>query len=87
MFLKTPTIEELQTLDMPVLMDMLAYQTNLHVQLLRSEGLTHTAKACRESIINIQTAIEMKRNLAKNTTGSGSDISLTQDATPIDPAG
>ena len=86
MFLTTPTIEELQILDMPVLMDMLAYQTSLHVQLLKSEGLTHTAKICKDCIQNIQDAIEMKRELEKNTTNTGTGISFTRDATNVDPA-
>jgi len=84
-FLTTPTIEELKILDMPSLIDMLAYQTNLHIQLLKSEGLSNTTKTCRECINNIQAAIEMKRELEKNSTDTGSDISFTQDTTPIDP--
>jgi hypothetical protein len=69
-FLASPTIEELQVLDMPILLDMLAYQTSLHVQLLKEEGLSNTTKTCKECIKNIQAAIEMKKKLEQ------SDISM-----------
>ena len=80
-FLTSPTVDELQVLDMPVLIDMLAYQTRLHVQLLKEEGLSNTAKTCKQCIKNIQMAIEMKRNMEKNSTDTGSNISFAQDST------
>ena len=86
MFLTIPTIEELQKLDMPLLVDMLAYETNLHFKLVRTEGVTNTARACKESIENIQAAIEMKRKLDKYGTNTAPGISFTQNRTPIDPA-
>lgn len=70
---------------MPTLLDMLTYQTNLHMQLLKSEGLTNTTRTCRECIINIQTVIQLKRVLDINSTNTSSGVSFTQDATRVDP--
>ena len=81
MFLTTPTIEELQHLDMSTLMDMLAYQTKLHFTLLKTDGVNNTAQICRDSIINIQLAIEFKRKGESNTTDTGMDTSYIQDTT------
>ena len=81
MFLTNPTIDELQVLDLPVLMHMLAYQTNLLVQLIKDEGLTSTAKSCKDCMNNIQVAIEMKKNMEKNSNDTGSNISFAQDIT------
>ena len=86
MFLSLPTIEELQKLDMPLLVDMLAYETNLHFKLVRTEGVSNTVKSCKESIKNIQAAIEMKRKLDKYGTNTEPGISFTPNRTPIDPA-
>ena len=83
MFLGNPTIEELQVLEMPTLLDMLGYQTNLHFQLLKSEGLSETTKACKECIKNIQAAIEMKKKLEQS--GISLVISTPKDSNPISP--
>jgi len=81
-FLTNPTIEELEALDMPLLLDMLTYQTSLHVQLLQEEGLSITSKTCRECIINIQTAIEVKRSWKRSNSDTRPAVSSTQD-TPV----
>ena len=85
MFLTNPTVEELQALDMTMLIDMLEYQTNLHVQLLKEEGLSNTARTCKECMINIQTVIKMKKKEARKTVQTGSDISFIRDATSAEP--
>lgn len=46
---------------MSLLLDMLVYQTRLHFNLVRTEGVSDTVQACKESIINIQKAIEWKK--------------------------
>ena len=61
MFLTNPTIPELQLLDLPVLVDMLAKQTEDYVQLISEEGFTTRSAAAKISIQNIQAAIEAKR--------------------------
>ena len=78
-FLTNPTIAELQALEMPVLMDMLAYQTNLHIQLLKEEGLTTTAKTCKACIEDIQAVIELKKSMERNSITTTSRITFTQD--------
>jgi uncharacterized protein (UPF0276 family) len=80
MFLTVPTIEELKQLDMPVLLDMLAYQTNLYLQLMRSVAVENTIQNCKESIINIQAVIQMRKNLENSSTNTSSRISFTQDS-------
>jgi hypothetical protein len=84
MFLTNPTIEELQALDMPVLLDMLTYQTVLHSKLSKLDGVSGTAGASEELVTNIQTAIEFKRKAEKNSTATASDISFTKDITAVD---
>jgi len=64
-FLTNPTIDELLTLDMSLLMDMLVYQTRLYVQLMKQDGVSSTTKACRELIDNLQSAIYRKKALQK----------------------
>jgi len=85
MFLTNPTIEELQELDMSTLLDMLTYQTALHLKIAKSDGVSGSIQASVDLITGIQAAIEIKRQLEKNSTGTASDISFTQDATPADP--
>lgn len=84
-FLTNPTIEELQNLEIPVLVDMLAYQTGLHLQLLKTEGMSSATDACKELITNIQVVIETKRILEQNATNTSAGRSYTQDITPVDP--
>jgi hypothetical protein len=86
MFLTTPTIEELQSLELATLMDMLAYQTNLHTQLLKQEGISNTTSMCKQCIKNIQAVIEMKRQMKKNSTNTGTDISYIRNIAPLDPS-
>ena len=66
-------------------MDMLAYQTNLYVQLVKTEGISNITESCKECMINIQTVIEMKKNLDLNTSDAQSSVSLAQDKSPMDP--
>ena len=77
MFLTNPTIDELNALDMPTLLDMLAYQTNLHIRLMQEEGLTSTTKTCKDCLDDLQIVIGLKRSLEKNTSHTGSNISFT----------
>jgi hypothetical protein len=84
-FLTHPTIEELQVLDMPILVDMLSYQTNLYLQLMKSAGVENSIQICRDTMKNIQVAIEFKRNSLRNSSATGLDISFSQDVTPTDP--
>jgi hypothetical protein len=61
MFLTNPTTKELQLLDLPVLMEMLAKQTTDYIQLFHAEGFTSRTMAARELLHGIQEAIESKR--------------------------
>jgi hypothetical protein len=70
MFLTAPTIGELQKLDIPTLLDMLAYQTGLHFQLLRTEGISSRTDACKDFIRTIQAVIENKKKPVQNDTDS-----------------
>lgn len=83
MFLTNPTIDELQTLDITTLKDMLAYQTSLHIQFLTEEGLTSTTKSCLECMNNIQAAIEAKKKLEQAEISMV--ISTPKDTNPIQP--
>lgn len=72
MFLTAPTIGELQKLDMPTLLDMLAYQTGLHFQLLKTEGVSCRTDASKDFIHTIQAVIEIKKNPGKNQADTNS---------------
>jgi hypothetical protein len=75
------SIEELQALDMPVLVDMLAYQTAMYLRLMKSPNIENAIQVYKDSIVNIQAAIYIKRELEKNSTTTRSETSYTQDAT------
>jgi len=61
MFLTTPTIKELQELELSKLIDLLAIQTSNFTQI--KEGLPSQINDLKEYILRIQTAIEIKRTL------------------------
>ena len=63
MFLTTPTIEELQTLELSTLIEMLVEETVAYIKLIERDGFSHKSNACKEAIINLQVAIEAKQNL------------------------
>ena len=77
-FLTNPTIEELQGLDMPILLDMLTYQTNFYFKLVEEEGLTNTAVTCRDCIHDIQAVIQMKRKSERTMTDPASGTTRTE---------
>ena len=85
MFLTAPTMEELQALELPQLIDMLTAQTIDYVKQFKQEGFSFKAYTLRENILNIQAAIAIKKNLAKNNSNRDSDVSSTQDAIRPDP--
>ena len=61
MFLTPPTLEELKQSDLPDLVDMLSKQSIEYSRLIKLEGITSKSYAIRELILNIQTAIEIKK--------------------------
>jgi len=84
MLLTTPAVEELQALELPQLLDLLSIQTSDYFKHLKTEGISSQTNVLKECIKNIQTVIEMKRELEKNTTDTGSSVSFTQDTTSFD---
>ena len=62
MFLTPPTVEELKQSDLPDLADMLSKQAAEYSRLIKMEGVTSKTIAIKEMIINIQTAIDAKKN-------------------------
>ena len=61
MFLTTPTLEELKQSDLPDLIDMLSKQATEYSQLIKIEGITSKTIAIKDLILNIQTAIDVKK--------------------------
>jgi hypothetical protein len=78
MFLTNPTIEELIALDLTVLLDMLAYQTSIHIKLAKSDGVSGTVHSSEQLLINIQSAIEAKMQMEKNAARKSQEMSVTQ---------
>ncbi|HEX7905725.1 MAG TPA: hypothetical protein VF487_17755 [Chitinophagaceae bacterium] len=66
MFLQPASIEELQTLELPALVDMLVTHTGIYTKLLAEEGFSDQLPGCKEVIISIQAAIDAKLNFKKN---------------------
>ena len=64
MFLTNPTVTELQTLELPVLLEMLTKQTADYIQFINDEGLTSRTISARDLLHNIQSAIEAKYKLS-----------------------
>lgn len=65
MFLTTPTFEELKQSDLPDLVDMLSKQATEYSQLMKREGASSKSIAIKEMILNIQAAIDFKKNSKK----------------------
>ena len=61
MFLMPPTLEELKQSDLPELVDMLSRQATEYSRLIKIEGITSKTIAIKELILNIQTAIDIKK--------------------------
>jgi len=62
MLLTTPTIAELQSLELPSLMDMLAQQTAFYTKHIKDFGFTHSSESQRQLIVDIQAAIKLKES-------------------------
>ena len=65
MFLSSPTPDELNQSDLQDLVDMLSKQAAEYSRLMKIEGVTSKTIAIKELILNIQTAIEAKKNVQK----------------------
>jgi hypothetical protein len=61
MFLMPPTLEELKQSDLPDLVDMLSTQATEYSRLIKIEGITSKTVAIKDLILNIQTAIDVKK--------------------------
>ena len=68
MFLSIPTIEELQSLELSTLIDMLVEETVAYTKIIERDGFSHKSKACMEAIVNLQIAIEARQNLENKAT-------------------
>ena len=61
MFLTPPTLEDLKHSDLSKLVDMLSKQSVEYSRLIKMEGTSSKSNAIKELILNIQTAIEIKK--------------------------
>ena len=62
MFLTPPTLDELKQSDLTDLVDMLAKQATEYSRLIKIEGITSKTIAIKELILNIQAAIDSKKD-------------------------
>ena len=66
MYLPTPTVEELQTLELSTLIDMLSEETVAYTKLIEREGYSYLSNANKELIINLREVIKDKqKNIEK----------------------
>lgn len=80
MLLTTPTIEELQNLELASLVDMLAQQTGFYTKHIKEVGFTPESEIYRQLIADIQKAIKLKESPAKNSTATGTVNRFKQNA-------
>ena len=78
MFLSTPTIEELQSLELPTLIDMLVEETVTYIKVIERDGFTNISNACKETIIKLQAAIEARQNFEKKQPDVPQNISSSK---------
>ena len=81
MFLTIPTIQELQTLELSALIDMLVTETVTYSQLIERDGVSTQSIACKEVIINLQAAIEARQKLENKASGTFFNTTFKQDNT------
>jgi len=82
MFLQPASLEELQTLELPALVDMLVTHTGIYTKLLAEEGFSdHQLRGCKEIIMNIQAAITAKINFKKNEDTTAPAITFPESNT------
>ncbi|MBC7946830.1 MAG: hypothetical protein H7Y42_03045 [Chitinophagaceae bacterium] len=67
--LTTPTVQQLQAFELSYLLDMLVRETSIYTKLISIEGITSHSRASKETIINIQAAIDRKVHLNKEMMG------------------
>jgi len=77
MLLTSPTIAELQNLELSSLVDMLARQTAYYTTHIKDFGFTHSSEAQRKLIADIQTAIELKEGSSSQSTSFSRFDTLT----------
>jgi len=81
MFLTTATIEELQHLELSQLIDLLATQTSYYIQL--KDGTPVQINALKEYILQIQTAIEIKKRTSENNASAQTREPPAQNITQL----
>ena len=77
----SPTIQELQNLDLAGLLELLAEHTSFYTNYIKEEGFSDESNAYRQAIDVIQAAIQLKKNLEQNATSTITNINFTQDDT------
>lgn len=61
-------------LDLNTLNDLLIYHTSTYITLMEEEGQCKKSNQCRETISDIQAAIEAKKNVDIDSIATGGDI-------------
>ena len=65
MFLTTPTQEELKQFELSELIDMLARHTLEYIEVFKKQGTSPITISLRQTVVNIQMAIDSKRESEK----------------------
>src|SRR5258705_8757090 len=82
MFLNSPTIAELQMLDLSILIAMRTQHTVDYLQFIREEGFTTRTVATQELLENIEKAIQTKLITDKSVIQRATFIPTGGDAIP-----
>jgi hypothetical protein len=76
-------MSEYQNLDLNTLVDLLAQKTLFYIRLIKEEGFSERAGQCKETILNIQAAIESKKYADKKPNGNnGNNLKKDNTASP-----
>ena len=77
------TMSEYQNLELSTLVDLLAQKTLSYIRLIKEEGFSERASQCKETIVDIQAAIEAKKYLDKKANGNnGNNLKKDNTASP-----
>jgi hypothetical protein len=75
-------MQELQTLELPILVEMLAKHTSDYIKMMgEARGSQEEFDSCKQTIILLQAEIECRKQTPANTTITNPNINFTEDYT------
>lgn len=66
MLLAHPTIQEIKNAELSTLLDMLVELTKTYTKMIAKKGFSPQSEVFRQILINLQSAIQIRRNIKDN---------------------